>query len=142
MAGRTAGIIRQFYLYAKRGDAFQSMRLLLSLKLCAALSLDTRLPTFGRLLPSRAVSRRSLLNVFAISSAARAAAADDVATDEDEAARAAALQERLRERRQLLELSRSSGDRQRYFDLSRQRAAVVYNTTSRAATCPPNIPCL
>ena len=119
------------------------MRLLLSLKLCAALRLDTRLPTFGRLLPSRAVSRRSLLNVFAISSAARAAAAaDDVATDEDEAARAAALQERLRERRQLLELSRSSGDRQRYFDLSRQRAAVVYNTTSRAATCPPNIPCL
>ena len=32
-----------------------------------------------------------------------------------------------------MELSRSSNDRQRYFDLSRQRASVVYNTTYRGA---------
>jgi len=64
-----------------------------------------------------------------------------IAVDADEEA-ARALREKLAARRQLLELSRSSPDRQRYFDLSRQRAAVVYNTTSRAANCPPNIPCL
>ena len=62
--------------------------------------------------------------------------------EDDEAARAAALQAKLAERRKLMELSRSSNDRQRYFDLSRQRASVVYNTTSRAASCIPGIPCI
>ena len=51
------------------------------------------------------------------------------------------LKQRLRERRQLMEASRSSNSRQSYLDLSRQRAAL-YNTTSKAVSCPPNIPCL
>ena len=62
--------------------------------------------------------------------------------EDDEAARAAALQAKLAERRKLMELSRSSNDRQRYFDLSRQRASVVYNTSSRAASCVPGLPCI
>mmetsp|Transcript_4851 Transcript_4851/g.7501 ORF Transcript_4851/g.7501 Transcript_4851/m.7501 type:complete len:159 (-) Transcript_4851:192-668(-) len=48
--------------------------------------------------------------------------------------------ERMRARRQLMEASRTSNNRQSYLDLSRQRAAL-YNTTSRAVSCPPNIPC-
>jgi hypothetical protein len=51
------------------------------------------------------------------------------------------IRKRLMERRQLMEASRSSNNRQSYLDLSRQRAAL-YNTTSKAAVCPPNIPCL
>ena len=62
--------------------------------------------------------------------------------EDDEAARAAALQEKLAERRKLMELSRSSNDRQRYFDLSRQRASVVYNTTYQGASCVPGLPCI
>ena len=63
------------------------------------------------------------------------------AEDEDAAARAA-LQAKLAERRKLMELSRSSNDRQRYFDLSRQRASAVYNTTYRGASCVPGLPCI
>ena len=63
------------------------------------------------------------------------------AEDEDAAARAA-LQAKLAERRKLMELSRSSNDRQRYFDLSHQRASVVYNTTYRGASCVPGLPCI
>ena len=63
------------------------------------------------------------------------------AEDEDAAARAA-LQAKLAERRKLMELSRSSNDRQRYFDLSRQRASVVYNTTYQGAECIPGLPCI
>ena len=62
--------------------------------------------------------------------------------EDDEAARAAALQAKLAERRKLMELSRSSNDRQRYFDLSRQRASAVYNTTYRGASCVPGLPCI
>ena len=62
--------------------------------------------------------------------------------EDDEAARAAALQAKLAERRKLMELSRSSNDRQRYFDLSRQRASTVYNTTYRGASCVPGLPCI
>ena len=62
--------------------------------------------------------------------------------EDDEAARAAALQAKLAERRKLMELSRSSNDRQRYFDLSRQRASVVYNTTYQGASCVPGLPCI
>ena len=64
------------------------------------------------------------------------------AEDDDAAARAAALQAKLAERRKLMELSRSSNDRQRYFDLSRQRASVVYNTTYQGAECIPGLPCI
>ena len=67
------------------------------------------------------------------------AAAED---DDDAAAARAALQEKLAERRKLMELSRSSNDRQRYFDLSRQRASVVYNTTYQGASCIPGLPCI
>ena len=82
-------------------------------------------------------ARRKLL----LGSAGAAVALPALAED-DEAARAAALQAKLAERRKLMELSRSSNDRQRYFDLSRQRASVVYNTTSRAASCVPGLPCI
>ena len=75
----------------------------------------------------------------AVALPAFAAAEDDA--DADAAARAA-LQEKLAERRKLMELSRSSNDRQRYFDLSRQRASVVYNTASKAASCVPGLPCI
>ena len=51
------------------------------------------------------------------------------------------LLQRLKERRQLMQASRSTNDRQDYLDLSRQRAKL-YNTTSKAWSCPPNIPCL
>ena len=64
------------------------------------------------------------------------------AAEDDAAAARAALQEKLAERRKLMELSRSSNDRQRYFDLSRQRASVVYNTTYRGAQCVPGVPCI
>jgi len=50
------------------------------------------------------------------------------------------IRQRLLERRKLMQASRSSNDRQSYLDLSRQRAAL-YNTTSRAVSCLPNIPC-
>lgn len=61
-------------------------------------------------------------------------------TEEQEQARRQALVVRMKERRQLMEASRSSDNRQSYLDLSRQRAAL-YNTTSKAVSCPPNIPC-
>ena len=64
------------------------------------------------------------------------------AAEDDAAAARAALQEKLAERRKLMELSRSSNDRQRYFDLSRQRASVVYNTTYQGASCIPGLPCI
>ena len=57
----------------------------------------------------------------------------------DEACR----QERLRvirERRAMMQQSRSSTSRQEVFDLSRQRA-TLYNTTYQGASCPPGIPC-
>ena len=60
---------------------------------------------------------------------------------EEEQGQRQALVQRMQERRQLMEASRSSNSRQSYLDLSRQRAAL-YNTTSKAVSCPPNIPCL
>lgn len=62
---------------------------------------------------------------------------DEVSDLDDVAAR----KQRMIERRQLMEASRSSNNRQSYLDLSRQRA-LLYNTTSKAVTCPSNIPCL
>jgi hypothetical protein len=49
--------------------------------------------------------------------------------------------QRLEERHQLMQASRSTSNRQDYLDLSRQRAKL-YNTTSKAWSCPPNIPCI
>lgn len=60
--------------------------------------------------------------------------------EEEERRRQEELLQRIRERRQLMEASRSSNSRQSYLDLSRQRAAL-YNTTSKAVSCPPNVPC-
>ena len=87
-------------------------------------------------------SRRRALEVIAVTPGAAAAAAVTpgaaAAAEPPSAAAApdAALAARLAERRQLLELSRSSPDRQRYFDVSKQRASVVFNTTSKAWSCP------
>ena len=81
---------------------------------------------------SLSTTRRRIIIAPAATALPAFAAADDDA----------ALQEKLAERRKLMELSRSSNDRQRYFDLSRQRASVVYNTTSKAASCVPGLPCI
>ncbi|KAJ1455360.1 hypothetical protein M885DRAFT_520264 [Pelagophyceae sp. CCMP2097] len=56
----------------------------------------------------------------------------------------AALAMRIRDRRALMQAGRSTSSRQEIFDLSRQRATLVYNTTSKAATCdnPLGLPCL
>jgi hypothetical protein len=62
-------------------------------------------------------------------------------SEEERQKRQEELSQRLIERRQLMQASRSSNNRQSYLDLSRQRAAL-YNTTSKAWSCPPNIPCL
>jgi len=85
-------------------------------------------------------ARRALLQAPAAAATWSASRAPAAAADEDEAA-AAALAAKLAARRQLLEASRSSTNRQREFDLSAQRAAL-YNTTSRAWACPPGVPCL
>ena len=62
--------------------------------------------------------------------------------DEIVAAEAAATRkQRMIERRQLMDASRSSNNRQSYLDLSKQRA-FLYNTTPKAITCPTKIPCL
>jgi hypothetical protein len=63
-------------------------------------------------------------------------------TEEEKAKQQEQLRQRMMERRQLMEASRSSNSRQSYLDLSKQRASLVYNTTYRGVTCPPNIPCL
>lgn len=60
--------------------------------------------------------------------------------DDGQERRQREIRQRLLERRKLMQASRSSNDRQSYLDLSRQRAAL-YNTTSKAVSCPPNIPC-
>ena len=51
-----------------------------------------------------------------------------------------ACKQRIAERRQLFEQSRTTSDRQKIFDLSRQRAAL-YNTTYQGASCIPGLPC-
>ena len=78
-----------------------------------------------------------------------AATEDDrsIAVTEDEIAaeRQRSAEERQRliaKRRAQMELSRSSSDRQIYFDLSKQRAERVYNTTYQGANCIPGIPCI
>ena len=85
--------------------------------------------------------RKLLLSTPGAAVALPAFAAAEGDADADAAARAA-LQAKLAERRKLMELSRSSNDRQRYFDLSRQRASVVYNTTYQGASCVPGLPCI
>ena len=62
--------------------------------------------------------------------------ADDNGLKCDESCR-----KRLEDRRALYQQSRTTNNRQEMFDLSRQRAAL-YNTTSRASTCIPGLPCL
>jgi len=52
-----------------------------------------------------------------------------------------AVCEQIAERRALFEQSRTTGDRQKILDLSRQRAAM-YNTTFRGVSCIPGLPCL
>ena len=52
-----------------------------------------------------------------------------------------ACKARIAERRQLFEQSRTTNDRQKILDLSRQRAAL-YNTTFQGASCISGLPCL
>ena len=52
-----------------------------------------------------------------------------------------ACKQAIADRRALFEQSRTTNDRQKILDLSRQRAAL-YNTTFRGASCIPGIPCL
>lgn len=49
--------------------------------------------------------------------------------------------QRIADRRALFEQSRTTNDRQKILDLSRQRAAM-YNTTFQGASCIPGIPCI
>jgi len=65
---------------------------------------------------------------------------NDKAGNKDEEQKQQEIRQRLLERRKLMQASRSSNNRQSYLDLSRQRAAL-YNTTSKAVSCPPNVPC-
>jgi hypothetical protein len=65
---------------------------------------------------------------------------DELILTEEERERQAVLK-RMQERRQLMQVSRSTNSRQSYLELSKQRAAM-YNTTYRGVSCPPNIPCL
>ena len=51
-------------------------------------------------------------------------------------------EQRRRDRRALVTAGRSTSSRQEIMDLSRQRAALVYNTTYQGASCIPGIPCL
>ena len=60
-------------------------------------------------------------------------AADAAECDEE-------CKQRIAERRQLFEQSRTTNDRQKILDLSRQRAAM-YNTTFNGASCIPGLPC-
>ena len=53
----------------------------------------------------------------------------------------AECKQRIADRRKLFEQSRTTSDRQKILDLSRQRAAL-YNTTFQGASCIPGIPCL
>ena len=48
--------------------------------------------------------------------------------------------QRIADRRALFEQSRTTSDRQKILDLSRQRAAL-YNTTFQGASCIPGLPC-
>ena len=66
------------------------------------------------------------------------AAAEGEGTSQDDATERARL---IARRRAQMEQSRSRSDRQVYFDLSRQRAAL-YNTTYQGADCVPGIPCI
>ena len=61
------------------------------------------------------------------------AAADDGACDE-------ACKQRIADRRALFQQSRTTNDRQKILDLSRQRAAL-YNTTFQGASCIKGLPC-
>lgn len=96
------------------------------------------------------VLRRAALCVFATCTAAglgalsrafptfptygrRWRAADAAECDEE-------CKQRIAERRQLFEQSRTTNDRQKILDLSRQRAAM-YNTTFNGASCIPGLPC-
>lgn len=51
-----------------------------------------------------------------------------------------ACKQRIADRRSLFEQSRTTSDRQKIMDLSRQRA-VLYNTTYQGANCVPGLPC-
>ena len=51
-----------------------------------------------------------------------------------------ACKQRIVDRRALFEQSRTTSDRQKILDLSRQRA-VMYNTTFQGASCIPGLPC-
>ena len=48
--------------------------------------------------------------------------------------------QRIADRRKLFEQSRTTNDRQKILDLSKQRAAM-YNTTFQGASCIPGLPC-
>lgn len=49
---------------------------------------------------------------------------------------------RILERRAMMQQSRTTTRRQDMFELSKQRATLVYNTTYQGASCPPGVPCI
>jgi hypothetical protein len=106
------------------------------------------LPSFSMMLLSRkdaivttfvATTSGSSL-VMADSTTATVTATASSATISDEEKQR--IQQKILERRKLMDVSRSANTRQAYLDLSRQRSAL-YNTTSQAWNCPPSgVPCL
>ena len=78
--------------------------------------------------------RRPMLSLSSVARVPPALAADESACD-------TACKQRVADRRALFEQSRTTSDRQKILDLSRQRAAL-YNTTFKGASCIPGIPCL
>ena len=96
------------------------------------------------MIPSTTLSSDDSQDADASPATTTTATSASATPEEDEivAAEAAATRkQRMIERRQLMDASRSSNNRQSYLDLSKQRA-FLYNTTPKAITCPTNIPCL
>ena len=131
------------------------IRALLSL-LCVILSASALDLSRGRVDLSRSrVDRRQALRTvasvvgmphataaaFAIDGDGSERSAAEAVETVTEKAEAAARQQRIAASRARMAQARSSTRREDVFELSRQRAAL-YNTTSRAWSCPPGMPCI
>uniref|UniRef100_A0A7S3LDM3 Uncharacterized protein n=1 Tax=Amphora coffeiformis TaxID=265554 RepID=A0A7S3LDM3_9STRA len=96
-----------------------------------------------------AASRRKLLGdsvvgtvafTFALLRPGPSYSIDEVQPECDEACREERLRV-IRERRAMMQQSKTTSSRQDLFDLSKQRAAL-YNTTYQGTSCIPGVPCL
>jgi hypothetical protein len=90
-----------------------------------------------RELPPLSPAENLLGRIFrpAVAGATESSTGEGVKPTCDEACR-----QRIADRRALFEQSRTTSDRQKILDLSKQRAAM-YNTTFQGAACVPGLPC-